>query len=75
MAQEFPDRAKACDEFLSSSPCYVKFNMKVVADGRAPTHSDVQTKVGGNAWVLLTQASPLFSLARFKQHPPLLLGI
>lgn len=55
-----------CDEFISSSPCLVTFNMKQTtpdANGmiRVPTHSDVQTKVHGDSAIHLKKASPFLA--------------
>ena len=53
---------KNCDEFLSQPTCVVVIPIyAAVTQHRAPTHSDVQTKVNGNAGVELTQASPFLT--------------
>jgi hypothetical protein len=56
----------ACDEFISKSPCIVQYDMSQIkrdkgATRQAPTHSDVQTKVGGRAAVRLIKASPFLA--------------
>lgn len=55
-----------CDEFISTSPCVVTFDMKKAtpdANGmiRVPTHSDVQTRVHGDSAIHLANASPFLA--------------
>jgi hypothetical protein len=55
-----------CDEFISSSPCVVTFDLKMATTApnetpRVPTHADVQTRVHGNAGIHLIHASPFLT--------------
>jgi hypothetical protein len=55
------DTAVDCDEFLSKSVCVVRYDMSELKAKRVPTHSDVQTKVRGDAMVFLEKASPFLN--------------
>ena len=68
LAQVHPVTAGSpeCDEFISTSPCVVTFDMKKAtpdANGmiRVPTHADVQSRVHGNSAIHLTNASPFLA--------------
>ncbi len=61
-----PKGPPECDEFISSSPCVVTFDMKVATPDmnglmRVPTHSDVQTRVHADASIHLIHASPFLA--------------
>lgn len=67
-AQVHPVTASSpeCDEFISTSPCVVIFDMKKAtpdANGmiRVPTHADVETRVHGNSAIYLKNASPFLA--------------
>jgi len=62
LAQTAAPARERCDEFLSKSTCSVEIDMRAVANNnQAPTHSDVQTKVGGDATVRLIDTSPFLA--------------
>jgi len=55
-----------CDEFISTSPCLVTFDMKAAKTApnetaRVPTHADIQTRVHASAGIHLIHASPFLA--------------